>query len=366
MNRAPRWLSALTVALARVCASGFAHGADGGTSAPPAAAPVTERREIVVPMPGGEMVRIDNALGRIAVRGSGEPGKVHIIAEKRAPSGQALGRLRVHYTAWENGEIHIDTRVELAGGERSLPLSGSSVDLVVEVPPEIAVEAKTFGGDISASGLRAGARLETTGGRIGVSDVRGGVVTRQLQGGQTVASVDGDIDLDGVEGDMDLRRLSGGRLDARLVDGRIRAEDVRSALVRLTATTGDVIFVGLFRPSCHYDLRSYAGDVRVVTTLAQAPVPFELRARSAAPIEAALPLRTLSRQGDRTRAFYSGGRRGAAAAGTAGASTALVELSSVLGRVVIQPQAQPHDGDRAGDRASDRVIDRVNDRAETP
>ena len=139
---------------------------------------------------------------------------------RSAPStAEALGRLRVHYTAFENGEVVVDTRVELGGRERSLPLAGSGVDLVVDVPPGLAVEAKTFGGDVSASGLRAGAKLETTGGRIGVSDVRGGVVTRQLRGGQRVAAVEGDVDLDGVEGDMDLRNLGGGRVDARVVDG---------------------------------------------------------------------------------------------------------------------------------------------------
>src|SRR5206468_3571903 len=110
----------------------------------------------------------------------------------------------------------------------------------------------------------AGARLETTGGRIGVSDVRGGVVTRQLRGGQRVAAVDGDVELDGVEGDMDLRYVAGGRVDAHLVDGSIRAEDIRSGLVRLVTTTGQIVLIGMIRPAAHYDLRSYAGDVRVV------------------------------------------------------------------------------------------------------
>jgi hypothetical protein len=330
----PAATAALVLALAII--SGRAQAADAGAAVANAPAPApaanTERREIIVPMPGGELVRIDNALGRVSVSGWDHPGQIHIVADKRAASAEALGRLRVHYTAWQNGEIHIDTRVELPGGERSLPLSGSGVDLVVEVPPEVAVEAKTFGGDLSASGLRAGARLETTGGRIGVSDVRGGVVTRQLQGGQTVTSVDGDVDLDGVEGDMDLRSVGGGRLDARLVDGRIRAEDIRSTLVRLTATTGDIVFIGLFRPAAHYDLRSYAGDVRVLTDAGA--VPFELRSRSAAPVEAGLPMRTLWRQGDRARAIFVASRRPPAAV----QASALVEVSSVLGRVVIQPR----------------------------
>jgi hypothetical protein len=184
-----------------LCAAGPARAQEPG-------APFVDRREIIVPARGAELVRIDNLLGRVGIRGTARPGEIHVVAEKRAASAEALGRLRVHYTAFESGEIQIDTRVELGGRERSIPLAGSGVDLWLEVPPDVAVEAKTFGGDVSASGLRAGAKLETTGGRIGVSDVRGGVVTHQLRGGQKVAAVEGDVDLDGVEGDMDLKWTS--------------------------------------------------------------------------------------------------------------------------------------------------------------
>jgi hypothetical protein len=297
---------------------------------------VSDRREIVVPAPAVELLRIDNPLGRVEVRGSARPGEIHVLAEKHAATAEALERLRVHFIAFRNGEVQLDTRVELGGRERSLPLSGSRVDLVVEVPPDVAVEAKTFGGDVSASGLRAGARLETTGGRIGVSDVRGGVVTRQLRGGQSVSAVDGDLDLDGVEGDMDLRGVAGGRLDARLVDGSIHAEDVRSAWVRLTTTTGAVVLLGMIRPAAHYDLRSYTGDVRVVPV--GEATPFELRARSGLPVMAAVALRAVRRQGEWLRAEYPAGRHGG------GARPALLEMSSVLGRVIIQPAAQANAG----------------------
>ena len=294
-------------------------------------AEVIDRRELIVPTSGAELIRIDNPLGRVSVRAWDRPGQIHITAEKRAVSQEAVDRLRVHYTAWQNGEITIETRVELGGRERSLPLTGSRVDLVVEVPAELGIEAKTFGGDLTASGLRGGARLETTGGRIGVSDVRGGVVTRQLTGGQTVKAVDGDIDLDGVEGDLDVHGVGGGRLDARMVDGSIRAEDIRSALVRLTTTTGEILFVGLLRPAAHYDLRSYAGDVRIVPAAETAS--FELRARSSAPIESDVPLRGSRREGEWLRAEVVGRR------GSARTRTALMEVSSVLGRLIIQPRA---------------------------
>ncbi|HET6283712.1 MAG TPA: hypothetical protein VFH73_22345 [Polyangia bacterium] len=311
---------------------------DGASGPTGPTATTVDQREIIVPAANAEMVRIDNPLGRVEVRAWNRPGQIHIVAEKRATNAEALSRLRVHYTAWQSGEVQIDTRVELFGQQRSLPLSGSGIDLLVEVPPELAIAAKTFGGDLSASGLRAGARLETTGGRIGISDVRGGVVTRQLQGGQTVTSVEGDVDLDGVEGNMDLRSLGGGRLDARVVDGRIRAEDIRSAVVRLTTTTGEIVFIGLLRPAAHYDLRSYAGDIHLVPAAASAR--FALRARSGMPVESGLPLRTVSRDGERLQAVYSSKRGAGASPG------ALVELTSVLGRVVIQPReaaARPTD-----------------------
>jgi hypothetical protein len=319
-------------------------GPDGGaglprdnrpSSEPPATSRdgnlLIDRREIVVPAHTAELVRVDNLLGRVIVRGTARPGQVHIIAEKRAPTAEALGRLRVHYTAFESGEIVVDTRVELGGRERSLPLAGSGIDLVVEIPADVAIEAKTFGGDVSASGLRAGAKLETTGGRIGVSDVRGGVVTRQLRGGQHVDDVEGDVDLDGVEGDMELRDLGGGHVDAKVVDGSIRAEDVRSGLVRLVTTTGQIVLIGMIRPGAHYDLRSYTGNVRVVSM--GEPAAFELRARSSTPVEASgLPLRGSRREGEWLKADYIARRA------PIRARPALLELSSPLGGVMIQIQ----------------------------
>ena len=191
-------------------------------------------------------------------------------------------------------------------------------------PPKVFASTAT-------SGLRSGARLETTGGRIGVQDVRGGVVTRQLRGGQRVAAVEGDVDLDGVEGVMDLRNLGGGRVDARVVDGTIRAEDLRSGLVRLVTTTGQIVLVGMLRPGGHYDLRSYAGDVRIMAT-GDTPA-FELRARSAKPIATDVPLRSSRREGDWLLAEYVARR-----AAPARTRAALLEVSSVLGAIEIQIQ----------------------------
>jgi hypothetical protein len=305
-----------------------------------------DTREVIVPIPGAERMRIDNPLGNVTVRAWDRNDAIHIIAEKQSPSADALARLRVHFTAWAGGEISLETRVEMGGRERALPLAASRVDLVIEVPSALEIEAKTFAGDLTASGLRSGARLETTGGRIELTDVHGRVVTHQLRGGQTVVAVDGDVDLDGVEGQMRLERLDGARVEARVVDGDISAEDIRSDQVRLSATTGAVILVGLLRPHAHYDLRSYSGEVRleVASTAQGLPVGFELHVRSPSPINSAIPLRTLWQKGDRLRAIaLPAGARTVAGS----PERPVVELSSVLGRVVLT-SVQQVEGARLG------------------
>jgi len=328
---------------------GAVAGASGAATPP---RPL-DAREVIVPIPGAERMRIDNPLGNVTVRAWGRADAIHIVAEKSSASAEALARLRVHFRAWAGGEVSVETRVDMGDRERALPLVASRVDLLVEVPAALEIEAKTFAGDLTASGLRAGARLETTGGRIGVSDVHGRVVTRQLRGGQTVVAVDGDLDLDGVEGLMRLEGVAGARVEARIVDGDIRADDIRSHEVRLSATTGQVVLLGLLQPRAHYDLRSYSGEVRVaLVTLPPGNVPlgFELHVRSPVPIASTIPLRTLWRQGNRLRAIATpAGAHPDPGRTTAGntAERPVVELSSVLGRVVLTA-AQGIEGARGG------------------
>jgi len=324
-------LAQASLGVCLVSASARAVDAGAAASAGPTVPPGSlDGREIIVPIPGAERLRIDNPLGNITVKAWGRVETMHIVADKQSSSPEALARLRVHFIAWAGGEISIEVRVDAGGRERALPLSASRVDLTIEVPSELGIEAKTFGGDLAVSGLRAGARLETTAGRIAISDVHGRVSTHQLRGGQKVVAVEGDVDLDGVEGHMQLDRLAGTRVEARVVDGDIQADDVRSDVVRLSATTGAVVLVGLLRPHAHYDLRSYSGEVRL--SVAGAPAGFELRTRSPVPVKSSMALTTLWQKGDRARSVTPPARSDL----TSPPGRPIVELSSVLGRVVIE------------------------------
>lgn len=321
-----------------------AAAAGGGDAAAPGdvgGAPRTlEAREVILPIPGAERLRIENPLGSVTIRAWDRGDALHVVAEKRAPSPEALRKLRVHYTSWASGEVTLDARVELQGRDRSLPLSGSRVDLIVEVPAALQIEAKTFAGDITATGLGAGARLETTAGRIGVRDVRGRVITRQLRGGQQVRAVEGEVEVDGVEGLLELERLIGPRIAARMVEGDIRAEALQAEEIRLSTTTGSVALIGLIVPGGHYDVRSYDGPIRLAVS--GAPAGFELRSRARNPVISKLPFKVLARHADRMRAVILPFADSAAPPSPATVRSpadrpkAIVELTSVLGTVVVE------------------------------
>ena len=109
----------------------------------------------------------------------------------------------------------------------------------------------------------------------------------------------------------------------------IASSGADSALNIWDTTTGQIVLLGVIRPGARYDLRSYAGDVHVLAV--GEPAAFELRARSAVPVESAFALRGVRRRGDWTLAFSG--------AGGAGSHAALLEVSSTLAHVVIQPRS---------------------------
>jgi len=60
---------AVAIALVSLLAAARARAADGGSET------LIDRREIIVPAKAAEVVRIDNLLGRVTVRGVARPGE---------------------------------------------------------------------------------------------------------------------------------------------------------------------------------------------------------------------------------------------------------------------------------------------------
>jgi hypothetical protein len=247
--------------------------------AAPAWGDVRDRWEVtLVPPPSFEMESADiyNPLGHVTVRGWDRQ-EVRIVAEKQAQSAALMKHIKVLAGFCTDGSVCVKTYVIMAEGQKGLPISMGRIDLTLDLPRHLPLKARTFVGDLEASGLRAGAQLESKSGAIRVRDVHGTVVTRALRGNQTVASVEGSVDLDGVAGDLDLMQVTGQRLSAKTVDGSIRVHQVRAEVVRLATTAGEVWLLDVaMAPGGRYELSTFDGGIRVRPAPASG---FELQAR---------------------------------------------------------------------------------------
>jgi DUF4097 and DUF4098 domain-containing protein YvlB len=233
-----------------------------------------------VPAPNAESIAIEQPLGRLQLNGWDKP-EVRIVAHKHAHDGATLDQLRVNVDMVD-GRIRIRTGVRIGETFRSLPVArgdaSDGIDLSVDAPRRVTLNASTWSGDIDVAGFRAGAALSSRGGEVHVSDVEGEVRTNALKGRQRLSAIHGNVEADGVTGDVELDAIDGELLEVKVVEGQITARRVRSPLVRLFSSLGGVVLIGSTRPGARYEIVTREGDVHLVLTRA----PFSVSARAPA------------------------------------------------------------------------------------
>ena len=300
----------------------------------PVAVAVAEELEhdaAYLPDLGGSLLTVQNPLGSVTVRGWDQP-QIRIVAAKRAGSPSLLDRLKVQFVFLSDGRVQISTGFYLA--DRTfipLPLSGAGIDLTIDAPRRMRVEATTSGA-IDAAGFRHGAQLSSQGGEIRVADMEGRVDTRTLDGRQWLQSIRGSLLATGVRGDMELSQVQGERVDASVNKGNIYARDVSAAQVRLRATVGTIVFVGALATGGRYQFATLNGDVR----LSLHPAPFRLLARAPS-VKNRFELGNAQARAGIVSGEYAGRPADRAELRGAFASVPALELVSAHGEVVLGP-----------------------------
>ena len=234
----------------------------------------TEVSFAYVPAPSAESVVVEQPLGKLQIRGW-DKDEVRIVATKRAPDAATLDRLRVNVEMLD-GHIRIRTGVRVGGALKALPQAKMGIDLAVDAPRHVALQARTWSGDLEAQGFRAGAQLASTGGEVRASDIEGKVVSNSVKGRQRLSAIRGNVEADGVTGDLELDTVDGDELDAKVVEGQITARQVRTQVVHLFSTSGGIVFVGTIRAGALYDLKTDQGDIRLSLDRS----PFSVTARA--------------------------------------------------------------------------------------
>jgi DUF4097 and DUF4098 domain-containing protein YvlB len=190
--------------------------------------------------PGGRL-RLETGMGRVRVTGKPGPG-AHMVVTSQGRDLDELLNFR-----YEEGPQSVTV---VARSRHHVFFSHDSVEFELEVPAETSIDIDTSGGAITASALKAPAKLETSGGGITVTDLAadldahtsggpirlrdiqgrsrvetsgGGIEAVNVQGPLRGETSGGSIHLENVSGDAEVH-TSGGGITIRNAGGRVAAE----------------------------------------------------------------------------------------------------------------------------------------------
>ena len=172
--------------------------------------------------PGGEF-RLETDLGAVTVTGSPDSG-AHIVVTSRRKDLDDLLTFR-----WEEGAGSATVIAKKRHPMNWFSDHGDHVEYEIRVPTETRLSIDTSGGAIKISNLKGTARLDTSG---------GGIKVASLTGDLNAHTSGGSIDLRDVTGKVRVE-TSGGGISGSNLDGAVHAESSGGS-IEIQKVTGDV------------------------------------------------------------------------------------------------------------------------------
>jgi len=172
--------------------------------------------------PGGAF-HLETSMGKVTVTGSSEAGAHVVITSKRKDLDELMT------FRFEEGDNSVSVVARKKHSLSWFSDHGSSVQFEIRVPAETRLSIDTSGGAIAISGIRAAAKVETSGGGIDVRDLVG-----DLDGDTS----GGSIHLRDIKGRVRVE-TSGGGISGASLDGSIHAHSSGGS-IGLERVTGDI------------------------------------------------------------------------------------------------------------------------------
>lgn len=290
----------------------------------------TERFSRTVRVGRSGALDLSNVSGDITITGGGGD-EVRIEAVKRVRSRDEsnvkalLDELRIEVTELSN---RVEVRTIYPRSRRSY---SGTVDYTVSVPAGGSVTARSVSGDVRVSNVNGEVRAESVSGDIVTSRAGRLALVKSVSGDIEIseATAEGQVTVSAVSGSVTARGLKVRTLDLGSVSGDLLLTDVAAERVMVKTVSGNLEYAGPLARSGRYEMTSHSGDVRLAVS---GTTGFELDAttfsgnvRSDFP----LTLRTGPDEDDRR------GRRSRSIRGTYGDASAIVDLNSFSGDIVI-------------------------------
>ena len=191
------------------------------------------------------------------------------------------GSIRV--TGWDRNEVRVTgsmgddvESVDISGGPGQITIEvevpdnqgrrwrrGSDIDVRLEVQ-------MPHGGELDASGVSAGIRVEGVNGRLELGSVSGSVEARSDSGEVEADSVSGSVKITGSGStQVEAESVSGSvvvvgaaeRVSVSTVSGRIEVEASEVSRCDLESVSGSISFNGAIAPDARFEVGSHSGNI---------------------------------------------------------------------------------------------------------
>ena len=177
-----------------------------------------------------ELLAITAVAGDLEIRGVAGSNEAVIYGKVCVSKEAWLEDARIHTVEGKQAEIIADLPNQ-GSGWSLFGNSYANMDLVIEVPRDLALEIRDSSGDIEINDVGA-LRLYDSSGDIEIDNSSGPV---------TIKDSSGDIEVDRVEGDFTIESDSSGDIYASNINGIALVKKDSSGDIRLTHVTSDAI-----------------------------------------------------------------------------------------------------------------------------
>lgn len=181
----------------------------------------------------------------------------------------------IQVRAWDRSELSYqddgdgrDLALRRSGSRVTVAASGrkgreADVDLVLRLPPWVALEIRGRRVDVEVTGMAADVQVRT---------VEGDIVGSDLAGEVTLSTVEGTIEVDGMRGTLSARsrgddvtvRRATGEVVVESGSGDLELEHIDAPSVRAETLDGDLVFQGAMQRGGTYWFSVHDGDLDLI------------------------------------------------------------------------------------------------------
>jgi DUF4097 and DUF4098 domain-containing protein YvlB len=292
----------------------------------------TERTTKTVRLGSNGELSLGNIAGDITVtRGGGDEATIEIVKVARARSADEARELLTLVTVdvtERGGRADVKTRYPTGDENRRNNRRNYNVTVTftVTAPAGTRLNVNSVSGNIKVSDIKGEISAGSVSGNVSVTAASAIADAKSVSGNVEIINAQGEsLEASSVSGDVTMQRVTVRRIGAGSVSGNVKLDEVQCDRAEAHSTSGNITFSGGLARRGRYELKSFSGEVHLAIG---GDTGFEVDATTfSGDVRSDLPITMHgAAQPDRKRRSLSG---------TYGDGSAILELSTFSGSIVI-------------------------------